>query len=412
MRLRSWPTLSASGSRVGISSAGRLSVDDLDREARRVAKRHEFAAAGVLAALDAARPVDAREALELLARAHGEARADEARLRRAMHAIAVRRRRGPAHREHVVRTAREQEAEVGEELLRAREVGALEHQVGERRSLGRRVRVPRRLRRPQLVHGSSLPPNSVGRMTNHVHKEHNRQVDKFVQDDILSFETMATHKARRRVDHRTRVGRERSARTETRILEAALGVFADMGPDAPKIDDFVQAAGISRGTFYNHFESVEELLAATSEWTTRQVIETIEAALEGIEGPALRFGVGLRLFFAKAQADPVWCRFVARVWKARRPRAPRARSPGRGSPRCLPRAERRGRARSSSSAPYAKRCLRIGSERTPAAYGAHMTELCLQALGTDARRIAAILSHELPPLPSEAAREREDGLTG
>src|SRR5271166_2453279 len=125
---------------------------------------------------------------------------------------------------------------------------------------------------------------------------------------------MTTPKARRK-DHRTRVGRERSARTETRILEAALRVFADMGPDAPKIDDFVQAAGISRGTFYNHFESVEELLVATSEWTTRETIEAIEAVLEGLEGPALRLGVGLRLFLAKAQSDPVWCRFVARVWK-------------------------------------------------------------------------------------------------
>ena len=78
--------------------------------------------------------------------------------------------------------------------------------------------------------------------------------------------------------------RERSARTETRILEAALGVFADMGPDAPKIDDFAQAAGVSRGTFYNYFESVDALLADTSEWATREHIETIETALEGLEG--------------------------------------------------------------------------------------------------------------------------------
>src|SRR5271165_4061046 len=103
---------------------------------------------------------------------------------------------------------------------------------------------------------------------------------------------MTTHKARRKIDHRTRVGRERSARTETRLLEAALGVFADMGPDAPMIEDFARAAGVSRGTFYNYFESVEELLAATSEWMTRELIESIESALEPLEGPALRLGIG------------------------------------------------------------------------------------------------------------------------
>ena len=150
--------------------------------------------------------------------------------------------------------------------------------------------------------------------------------------------------ATEKTDHRTRVGRERSARTETRILEAALQVFAEMGPDAPKIDDFVLAAGISRGTFYNHFESVDELLAATSEWTTRELIETIETALEGIEGPALRFGVGLRLFFAKAQADPVWSPLRRARLEARRPRAARARSRARAASRHLPRAERRRRA--------------------------------------------------------------------
>ncbi len=204
-------------------------------------------------------------------------------------------------------------------------------------------------------------------------------------------------RARRKADHRTRVGRERSARTETRILEAALRVFADMGPDAPKIDDFVQAAGISRGTFYNHFESVEELLAATSEWTTREVIEAIETALEGIEGPALRFGLGLRLFFVRAQADRVWCRFVARVWKLGGIELP-ARDLVEGWRVGVFRAPGATAARDLLFGGLREALLRVGSERTPAEYGDHMTELCLQALGTDPRRIAAVMSHPLPVL--------------
>ena len=89
-------------------------------------------------------------------------------------------------------------------------------------------------------------------------------------------------RARTSVDHRTRVGRERRARTESRIVEAALHVFAERGPDAPVIDEFVRAAGVSRGTFYNHFESVEELLHATSAWTTRQVVQSVERDLAGL----------------------------------------------------------------------------------------------------------------------------------
>jgi AcrR family transcriptional regulator len=211
-----------------------------------------------------------------------------------------------------------------------------------------------------------------------------------------------------KLDHRTRVGRERSARTETRILEAALGVFADMGPDAPKIDDFIQAAGISRGTFYNHFESVEELLAATSVWTTRELIETVETALERVEGPALRVSVGLRVFFAVAQTDPVWCRFIARVWKVGGAELP-ARDLEEGLRLGIFRAPSAMAARDLLFGAVRQALLRIGSERTPPGYGAQMTELCLQALGTDARRIAAAMNQELPSLPAEAARKGTRG---
>jgi AcrR family transcriptional regulator len=179
-----------------------------------------------------------------------------------------------------------------------------------------------------------------------------------------------------------------------------------MGPDAPKIDDFVLAAGISRGTFYNYFESVDELLAATSEWTTRELIETIEGALDGLEGPALRFGVGLRLFLAKSQADPVWCRFVSRVWKLGGLELP-ARDLDEGLRLGIFRAPNAAAAQDLLFGGLRQALLRIGNERTAPAYAAQMTEFCLQALGTAPRLIAAAIKHELPSLPERAERARE-----
>ena len=44
-----------------------------------------------------------------------------------------------------------------------------------------------------------------------------------------------------------------------RIIEAALRVFAEKGPDVAVIDDFIHAAGVARGTFYNHFRTTEDL---------------------------------------------------------------------------------------------------------------------------------------------------------
>jgi AcrR family transcriptional regulator len=116
------------------------------------------------------------------------------------------------------------------------------------------------------------------------------------------------------VNHRTIVGRNRRKKTEARIIVAALRVFADKGPDAPVIDDFIKAAGIARGTFYNYFNNTAELLEATSTWLADDLIESIEGEIIAIKDPVLRHGLGLRLWLRKAKADDSWCRFVANVW--------------------------------------------------------------------------------------------------
>jgi AcrR family transcriptional regulator len=204
------------------------------------------------------------------------------------------------------------------------------------------------------------------------------------------------------LDHRTRVGRERSARTERRILEAALRVFAARGPDAPVIDEFVAAAGITRGTFYNHFESVEELLLATSAWTTREVLQSVERAMRGLEGPTLRLGVGLRLFFSHAVREPVWSRFVARVWRIGGMELP-ARDLVAGIRLGHFRVPGRDAAVDLLFGGIREALHRIGEDGVPPSYGDQMAEVCLQALRADPRRIAAALAHELPEL-TRAAR--------
>jgi len=207
-------------------------------------------------------------------------------------------------------------------------------------------------------------------------------------------------KGRTKTDHRVRVGRERSARTEARILEAALRVFVEREDDTPKIDDFVRAAGVSRGTFYNYFESVDALLAATSEWTTRRVFQAITKSLDGIEGPAVRYGLGTRLLFAKAQADPMWCRFVARVWKIGGVEYP-LRDVEEGLRAGVFRVRSKTAVWDLLSGSTREALVRIAGGRASPEYGAQMTELFLRALGTDARRIAAVMTHALPALPTD-----------
>ncbi len=115
-------------------------------------------------------------------------------------------------------------------------------------------------------------------------------------------------------NHRTVVGRHRRAVTKKKIISAAVKVFANQGLDSPVIDDFIKAAGIARGTFYNYFKSTDELLRATSEALSNEQMKLINKMVDRFgKDPVIRFGVGLRIWLRWVQADLSRCRFLARV---------------------------------------------------------------------------------------------------
>jgi AcrR family transcriptional regulator len=190
-----------------------------------------------------------------------------------------------------------------------------------------------------------------------------------------------------------------------RILGAALRVFAEKGPDAPVVDDFIRAAGIARGTFYNHYQSVEQLLEATSVSIIDSAVQAIDLALAGVSGPGARFGTGIRLFLASAETNPVWCHFVARVWKLGKLEAPR---------RDLRNALKQGEFRVPSVdvgmdvvlGGLREALFRMGSERPPPGYRDQVIKVCLQALGAAPDVIARVLGRKLPPLASPFVERR------
>jgi TetR/AcrR family transcriptional repressor of nem operon len=53
--------------------------------------------------------------------------------------------------------------------------------------------------------------------------------------------------------------------SKTRILEAAMSVIRSKGYSATTVDDICRAAGLSKGSFFHHFKSKEELALAAAE---------------------------------------------------------------------------------------------------------------------------------------------------
>lgn len=114
-------------------------------------------------------------------------------------------------------------------------------------------------------------------------------------------------------NYQSRVGALRREKTRTRLIESALAVFASQGPDAPSIDDFIAAAGVSRGTFYNYFSTTAELLAAVAGETSDEVLGVIDPLVLEIDDPALRVITGSRLYMGMACRYPLWGAFITRV---------------------------------------------------------------------------------------------------
>lgn len=74
-----------------------------------------------------------------------------------------------------------------------------------------------------------------------------------------------TERTRKRVPERTRAG----------LLEAAAELFLEQGLDGPSLDAICERAGYTRGAFYVHFATRDELVGAVVEKTMSELLDAI-----------------------------------------------------------------------------------------------------------------------------------------
>lgn len=105
---------------------------------------------------------------------------------------------------------------------------------------------------------------------------------------------------------RREIGQERRERTRRRLLAAAARVVAERGENKATIDDFIQAAEVARGTFYNYYTTRDELIADLWMQVGRNPMQEIQRAGATLADPAERLCATIRMVLRRAAEDPTW----------------------------------------------------------------------------------------------------------
>ena len=102
--------------------------------------------------------------------------------------------------------------------------------------------------------------------------------------------------------------RESQERTRRRLIESAAGLFARKGIAATTIQEIAEEAGHTRGAFYAHFSTKDELCMAMLEERFDRYLERFDATLAGTGEPAERARSAGDDLTRLLETDPEWQR--------------------------------------------------------------------------------------------------------
>jgi AcrR family transcriptional regulator len=112
---------------------------------------------------------------------------------------------------------------------------------------------------------------------------------------------------------RASIGLEKRERTRRSLIEAAYRVFARKEADAVTIDDIIAEAAVARGTFYNYFQTREDVLKAVAASLSDEMNQKIWVQYATIDDPAERMAIAIRQFLHQSIRDSTWGWVIVRI---------------------------------------------------------------------------------------------------
>ena len=109
---------------------------------------------------------------------------------------------------------------------------------------------------------------------------------------------------------RAEIGRERRAKTRAQLVEAGAMLLAERPPEALTVDAVVDAASVAKGTFYYHFQSIDELAAAVGAKLGESFDDVLTPSRLEFSDPVERLSFAFTQFLERAISDSGWGRLV------------------------------------------------------------------------------------------------------
>lgn len=103
----------------------------------------------------------------------------------------------------------------------------------------------------------------------------------------------------------------RRIRTRERLVDTASRLFSQTHPAGVTVDDIIQAAGLAKGTFYNHFPDKDALSLEVRRRAMARTDESVTALNAGVEDAAERIARGVCYYARLVFLDPVLAGLLA-----------------------------------------------------------------------------------------------------
>ena len=107
--------------------------------------------------------------------------------------------------------------------------------------------------------------------------------------------------------------RPRRRRTRDALLAAGHRLLAERSIDALAIDEITQAAGVAKGSFYNHFEDKEALASVIREDIRQEIEAAVGEVNTGVDDPAERVARALATYMSYILASRQRAAVILRI---------------------------------------------------------------------------------------------------